>query len=305
MLNLDKKHSLELRIDLFKQIADLLEMNESRLIKAMAPYFEDPGEEGKDVAGALLMAKNRKYLPDKSKYDYENFCAALENGVLDYLEEETTADGKEAEKQETVRQRWETERGFIQLFIEAAYLVPGEELPFITQLRAEYEPTKKKLLATFEVPFMTLDPRTAARLERNFEAFASLSTKDFRFVAAMLSRKGEDRAELGKQLRGITLPVGAILEQLDPEELVCWKAIRNKADKGKGRLLTGESWIAFRDRLEVLPLERALSVCLFLEYTLPRPDGTEPLGPEEIDLFLIFKYCLTEEAQDEVLEMWA
>ncbi len=102
----------------------------------------------------------------------------------------------------------------------------------------------------------------------------------------------------------MTQAVGVIWEQLDPEELVCWKAIRDKADKGKGRLLTGESWIAFRDRLKAIPLERALSVCLFLEYTLPHQDGTEPFSPEEIDLFLMFKYCLTEETQEKVLKMW-
>lgn len=298
-----KKRSLALRVQLFDHIATALGMSMSALLKCMAPYFSPPGIEGKKVDNALHNQRTRGYLPDKPKYSYENFCSALEKGIADYLNKPPKGEAT-AKTLETVRRRWETEHGFIQLLIEAAYLVPGEELPFITQLRAEYEPTKEKLLSTFEARFMELDPRTAARLEYNFEAFARLSINDCRFVLAMQVRKGEDRVELGKQLRGITLPVGVIWEQLDPEELVCWKAIRDKADKGKGRLLIGESWIAFRDRLKAIPLERALSVCLFLEYTLPRQDGTEPFSPEEIDLFLMFKYCLTEETQEKVLKMW-
>lgn len=48
---------------------------------------------------------------------------------------------------------------------------------------------------------------------------------------------------------------------------------------------------------------------LLLDLLMDRDTGTligEPrLGQDEMALFILFKYCLTEEAQDEVLEMWA
>lgn len=295
---MDRQEDLKiLRSDLLTLIPDILGMSHRNFNELVSTYLNKSSDGGPLSASALDQARKRESM----SYSYEAFSTALDNAMEYYLNQRFQQRSAKAAKQAATRQNWEENREVIHLLIASVYTAPGAPLiPYKTEL----DEAMDRLVRSWESRFMALDPWTAARVERNFSLLDDVTGDDSAFVSSLLKLTEAERAHLGEWLPSLDCPTaGVMLERIDPKELSFWKGLWSRACWGGKVPLTGESWIRFKEKVRALPLDRALALLMFLDYILPAQDGVAArFGPEGMDLFLMFKFFLTEDGRGAVLD---
>lgn len=152
----------------------------------------------------------------------------------------------------------------------------------------------------------TCPPWFVYKLNANFDGYRSITDNDLLFVLKLLT-EGKRESVIAEVAAEEMKPSAEIIQGLLDEHSSGkeWWEIRNnsytnslKNNKNSSDL----SWDKFLDKLKKLPFEEYQRFIYFLMLIWPDNIGVSPFETEEIDLLLIFKYCLTTEAQERILK---
>lgn len=160
--------------------------------------------------------------------------------------------------------------------------------------------------------FFMLDEQAAYKLQRHFSAYVNISADDFAFIMAILDMAEKERDSLKEDMLQMeTIGAGEMLERLKSDEVQHWVNIRNADYRDicrKGHDVE-KSWSSFKEEYVKIGVLQALMLLnlLVVMFITPPVDGqydldTRRFGTAEIDLLLLFKYCLAETAQAKVLQ---
>lgn len=247
------------------------------------------------------------------RWAYEDFFAAAEKAIETY----TTNDRISDPRQKSVADKWEREKEELKkvcrcFFFDVDALERASDFPEPVQAIIEHS---NEMVKSFMPVFLQLDKQTAYKLKNDIQAYASVTPKDLAFVSAMIELPKEEKETLRASMSQMeTVSAGTMLERLKSEEVRHWVNIGSKTykDTCKHGKDVQKSWDSFYEQYTTRYSLQALLLTPFLMLTLFVPNDEETVrldkkrfGKAEVDLLLLFKYCLTEEAQDEVLELWA
>lgn len=214
---------------------------------------------------------------------------------------------------------WADERESIQARCALFFLcsdtpIGAEEFPDEIEASIKaIETCKEEMLDAIRPIFEKIDPVLAYNLKRNFPALSSVTPEDIEFWSYILNMTDEDKAELLVQMKGkATVDAGTMLEHLQSEEVRCWVALKTSDYTDAVRKTTTDSWEQFRKRFMELPLHQFAGTVSFLLASLT-PASSYPAFAErekieialpsrtDIDLLLLFKYCLASEERRQLL----
>lgn len=260
----------------------------------------------------------RRYIKGDSpmnKWTFEQFWNMVENTVRQYLEYESMGKSLAPNAAEIWEQeKAEQEKQCRFYFLDLNAPERSEDFPEeARQIFETAEQNKKKLLEHIKPIFEALDDGTAYSLQHNFLALATVTAEDCLFMAHILTRTEEEKEALkAAMLQGATVDAGTMLACLQSEEVRCWVNMKNVNYKGTARKSNG-IWEQFSDNfMKLTPLEFA-HVSSFIEIPLLlaldrggfEAEKVEVRLPsaDDIELLLLFKYCLTPEGRGQYLEI--
>lgn len=247
------------------------------------------------------------------RWKYDDFFAAVERAVAKYTKNENIREVR----QKSVADKWSQEKEELKKVCRCFFFdvdVPERAPDFPEPVQSIMEHSNE-MVKSFMPVFLQLDKQTAYKLQHDIQAYASVTSKDLAFVSAMIELPKEEKETLRASMSQMeTVSAGTMLERLKSEEVRHWVNIGSKTYKDvcKHGNDVIKSWDSFYEQYTARYSLQALLLTPFLMLTLFVPNDEETVrldkkrfGKAEVDLLLLFKYCLTEEAQDEVLEMWA
>ena len=252
-----------------------------------------------------------------NKWTFEQFWNMVEDAVQEYLEHEDIGkslvpNAAEIWGREKAKQKEECRFFFIDLNAPKR----SEDFPKeVKQIFETAEQNKKKLLELIKPIFEALDDRTAYSIPRNFLALTTVTAEDCVFLAHAMTRTEEEKEALrADMLQGATVDAGTMLACLQSEKVRCWVNLKNRdynrtgtAKKSKGNwewfcelFMDLKPWqfahVSFLIEIILLfALDRGGFEAEKVEVRLPSAD--------DIELLLLFKYCLAPEGRGQYLEI--
>lgn len=259
-----------------------------------------------------LQRYSRGEIPMK-RWSFKDFWENAERTIKQFLIEynsygKVTVQGA-AEKWERDKQK--IEEVCCLFFIDFSDPKRYEDFPVGQYMKEEIE----KVLLAFREAFMQLPEELCYSMQRNFLAYSNITSEDIKLLRYILVLSTEEKKQLkGRMSNEPTESVEIILERLTSPEVRCWVDIRdnNYADTVRKGNTKEKSWERFYKQCAFMePLQIGTTI-LFLVMTVstldPDCNPTEsitvlPFTPDDIDLIMLFKYCLKPEAQKRMLSI--
>lgn len=254
----------------------------------------------------------RRYLKGESpmkSWTFQEFWKIIYNNIQGHLENE----GLWKKTTPNAAKIWAEEKERVEALCALFFLCSDtsiREADFTeeTQWHIEVEASgKKKLLEGIRPIFEALDQVAAYSLQRNFPALSSVTSEDVEFWSHVLDMTETEKAEQKKEMRGrTTVDAGTMLDCLQSEEVRCWVDLKNADYKDTVRKTTMDNWKQFSEKFMALSLLQCSVTASFLLVSL-QPVSSGPIlskqgkieamlpSGEDIDLLLLFKYCLAPE----------
>ena len=146
---------------------------------------------------------------------------------------------------------------------------------------------------------------TVFALYSSFDALNSTTRSDLRFWRVLLNTPKEARADKVAVLTRQKVSARRVLDCLYNGEVAHWQDLLNKHKTTQGKTALWERLLEKVDENGCDPLIWGQLLDLLIDSDTGAILGESQLGQDEMALFILFKYCLTENAQDKVLESWA
>ena len=247
--------------------------------------------------------------PMPGAWRFDDLFSAADGAVKDHFQN----DRLNAAERVRGERWWESHRTEIKedcrlFFLDLDSTEQIEDYPSAIQSLAK---STERILIDFQEIFLHLTKRQAYKLQRDLPAYASVTARDLDFVGAMLSMRPNQRRELKTMLTGQEHDsMETILERTESGEWGHWVNVRNKkyTETSKDNSVAG-SWVSFCKQYQSRYMLQCPLITVFLMETLIAPGEGETVridktrfGPAEIDLFLMFKYFLTEGGRGAVLD---
>lgn len=161
------------------------------------------------------------------------------------------------------------------------------------------------LLNSMGTAALDLPPLFPYKLFKNFDGYRSVTPQDFTFLVYLLSSSKEKRRQVSELLAASEMkPTQKIVRDFMSREGREWWEIRNldyAANFSGGKNPSKKSWELFTEKALALPTIELYALLALLALIWPNQNGELPMRSEDIDLLLMFKYCLTENGQSLVL----
>ena len=250
------------------------------------------------------------------KWTFKEFWALVEDAIEAYLEYENSvklhhSDATKIWNEENAKVKEKCRIFFYDIF------APEEirQSPHTDRLEKFGDSEKHATLKALRQIDLTVDCDTAYRLQKNFPALASVTVEDIKFMCMLRSQTREENAELkGAMLRGEPADTATILKNLQSADARCWVDIKN-ADYADVSRKQDKSywWKRFCEKCEALDILQFqttasfLITCLFSRGVKIDGNSTKPVNlllptADELDLLLLFKYCLSRKARAALLD---
>lgn len=291
----------------------IAEYLESRLGFRKSEFIEWFSEEKGSKSEKTLMRYIRGDTPMKS-WSFEEFWGMVEEVVKQYLEYDKM--GKPTAPH--AAKIWEEEKGKQEMFCRMFFLDPdasdrAADFPETgQQLFEDAEWYKRQFLSSVKSVFEALNEDIAYSLQKNFPAFAAVTVEDITFWDDILNMTAEEKEEMRTDmLQGATVDAGTMLACLQSEEVRCWVDLRNGDYRDTARTAKG-TWERFSEKfMALMPWQFPVTAWFLLIPLLVACAGVDPTAgkidaplptQEDIDLLLLFKYCLAPEERGKLLE---
>lgn len=259
----------------------------------------------------------RRYIKGETpmkRWSFEEFWNMVEKAVQQYLEYNEMGKSTVSHAAETWEQEKETLEGVCRLFFldlnapeRAADFPEGGQGLFETGERY-----KRQVLDSIKPVFEVLEAGIQYSLQENFPALAAVTAEDIAFWGDTLTMTEEEKAGLKTEmLQGATVDAGTMLACLQSEEVRCWVDFRNGDYRDTARNAKG-TWERFREKfMALMPWQFPVTAWFLLTPFLVACAGVDPTAgkvkvqlptKEDIDLLLLFKYCIAPEERERLLE---
>lgn len=285
----------------------------SRLGFRKSDFIEWFSEEKEGKSEKTLMRYIRGETPMK-KWSFDEFWALVESTVQKYFEYDRLGKPLVPHAAET----WEKEKGTQEALCRLFFLdldAPDRAADFPEagqQLFEIAERYKQQFLDSVKPVFEALDEDTAYSLQKNFSAFAAVTAEDTAFWGDILNMTAEEKEEKkAAMLQGATVDAGTMLSCLQSEEVRCWVDLRNGDYKDTARNAKG-TWERFSEKfMALMPWQFPVTAWFLLTPFLVACAGVDPAAgkievqlptQEDIDLLLLFKYCIAPEEREQLHE---
>ena len=297
-------------------LGHIAEYLKNRLGFRKGEFIEWFSEEGKGSKSEKTLWRYIRGDTAMKDWTFEQFWGKVEGVVEKYFEYDKEIGRPLAPNAAEI---WEREKGEQEercrfFFLDLNVPERAEDFPEqAKQIFETAEKNKKKLLELIKPIFEALDDGTAYSLQHNFLALATVTAEDCLFMAHILTRTEEEKEALkAAMLQGVTVDAGTMLACLQSEEVRCWVNMKERDYTGTAKKSKG-IWEQFSDKfMKLTPLEFA-HVSSFIEIPLllaldrggfeaEKVEVQLPSG-DDIELLLLFKYCLTPEGRGQYLEI--
>ena len=169
----------------------------------------------------------------------------------------------------------------------------------------------RKCLEDIKPRLDMMGQKTLYSLLRNFPALVSVTMDDNMFLTKLLTMKPKEKESLkAAMLQGATVDAGTMLANLKCEEVRCWVDFKS-TDYGDTSRKAKGIWESFSEKFMDLSIAHYPAVTMFLimlpemsynckaSTTKKMPDDSATY--DDLDLLLLFKYCLAPEEQKRLL----
>ncbi len=247
------------------------------------------------------------------RWTFSQFWSMVEEAVGHYLEYEEFGQSLAPHAAEIWEQEKETQEALCRLFfldLDAPERV--EDFPeHGRRLFEDAEAYKQQFLDELKPVFGLLDKAIQYKIQANFAAIATVTTEDITFWRNIQSMTAEEKeAQRRLMLQGATVDAGIMLANLGNEEMRCWVNLRDRDYRDTARNAK-EPWAQFSEKFrELAPWQFPMTAWFFItpfQVACAKGEATDgkievqlPMR-EDIDLLLLFKYCLAEEERERFL----
>lgn len=291
----------------------IAEYLESRLGFRKGDFIEWVSEEKKGKSETTLRRYIKGDTPMKS-WSFEEFWALVDKTVQLYLEYDDDKRPLAPHAAEIWEREKDTQEGFCRTFF-LDLDAPERAADFPEAGQGLFETAdwgKQHFLDSIKSVFEALNEDIAYSLQKNFPAFASVTKEDIAFWDEILNMTEEEKEQQkAAMLQGATVDAGTMLACLQSEEVRCWVNLRNGDYKDTARNAKG-IWERFSEKfMALMPWQYPATACFLLLPLLVASAGADPAArkidvplptQEDIDLLLLFKYCLAPEERDRLLK---
>lgn len=158
-----------------------------------------------------------------------------------------------------------------------------------------------------------LSPQFFHHLNICFDAFSTITTSDFLFLACFFRAKGKERKKIVAQVNKMALNSATdIISCLTSGSGKLWMMAYTHYSSNEGEKGTQTAiWKNFKKKIEnhfseskdIEDQKKELAFFYFLALIWPEEGETDTkFGPQEIEALIVFKYFLTEEARQNLLD---
>lgn len=238
-------------------------------------------------------------------WTFDEFFEKVDSAVQMYCENEIM----DSKQREAVISRWTKEKENIKKDCKLFFT----DVDTVEHSQGDVE-IRNQLLGLIEHIFRQLDKPTAYKLQRDFIAYVSVLPDDLMFLNSVLNKEAVEKDSiLRSMLQKETVNAGTMLEYLKSDEVRHWVNIRNESytdqcrkDRGKKIETIWEDFVKQYDELSYVQASTLFHTLLII-FLWPLKYGDNPpdtvrFGEKEIDMLLLFKYCLTAQAREETLQ---
>lgn len=246
-------------------------------------------------------------------WTFSQFWSMVEETVDQYLEYEKLGTSLAPHAAETWEREKATQEELCRMyFMDLDAPERAEDFPeHGRRLFEEAEPYKQQFLDELKPVFGLLDKAIQYKIQANFAAIAAVTTEDIAFWRKIQSMTAEEKeAQRTLMLQGATVDAGTMLSNLGSEEMRCWVNLRDRDYRDTARNAK-EPWAQFSEKFKKLaPWQFPMTAWFFITPFLAACAGGEATNRkvevqlpirEDIDLLLLFKYCLAEEERERLL----
>ena len=236
-------------------------------------------------------APDRK-MPDSESYSLENLWNAITVAVAKYTAEKSTP----PDQRERVVLKWKERGPFIRALLETAF----------ADVYQTDQSGVDRVLSQMGESAASLPPLFAYKLFKDFDGYCTITDRDLPMLARLLGGSAHERRELCERIAAAeTRPTGEIIGVLMGRDMGHWREIRNsdyKKNFENGKNPSSASWEGFTEKARGLRFDKLVVLLNFVTLAWPDETGASCFGTAEIDLFLQYKYCLTEDGRGAVLD---
>ncbi|BAK97432.1 hypothetical protein OBV_02340 [Oscillibacter valericigenes Sjm18-20] len=291
---MDTKDFAALRVYVFSSVPKLLGINDNRFGEIISQ------QKTAKNANTFAMAKRRGSIPN-----YQNFPNDFDKAMELYLKRPITSKASKL-VQDTVRKNWEDteKREYIRLLLRISFC---DDMDDLLQNSGPQSPNKiNEALLDMKPEFLKLPPAFAYALNTHMDAIASVHSDDQLFIMNLIKKNKKEIMNMHELLLTLApAPSSTILERTTSKEWKHWTAIRSIIE-GEETLSVPvkKSWIGFENKIQAIrPLEQ-LRVLSTIGLFWPDDAGKLPFGKMELDSLLLFKYLISDDAKQNILEKY-
>lgn len=254
-----------------------------------------------------------------ARWSFEEFWEKAGQTIKLYIEEDIT-NGKTKESKEKAQraaEKWERDKYKIEQYCRVFFIdnsAVERYADFPEHMGDQMIEDSKDVLTAFQEVFIQLPAEMVYSIQRNFLAYSRVTTDDISLLKRILVLSQEEKKKLKTEMsQEAAESIEIILERLTSEEAQCWVHIRDidYTDTVRKGNTQEKSWERFCKQCASLEPMQIVTTILFLVVTVSTPgpdfDPKEqtiealPVTPDDIDLIMLFKYCLTPEARKKII----